>query len=64
MSKALVNHLKILNQDRMFPMFHEALNNIFGDQVEKRSFVSCFQLNWKLDPQNVPSMLPSAGFDI
>ena len=37
-STALINHLKQLNKDHKFPLLHETLNNIFGEQLNDESF--------------------------
>ena len=35
---ALIDHLKQLNKARKFPLLHETLNNIFGEQLNDESF--------------------------
>ena len=37
-STTLINHLKQLNKDHKFPLLHETLKNIFGEQLNDESF--------------------------
>ena len=37
-SIALINYLKQLNKDHKFPLLHETVNNIFGEQLNDESF--------------------------
>ena len=46
-STALINHLKQLNKDRKFPLLHETLNNIFGEQLNDESFTKWLHVSWK-----------------
>ena len=47
MTESLINNLKKLNKERKFPLFHETLNNIFGDNLENDEFLKW--LSGKLD---------------
>ena len=47
MTESLINNLKKLNKERKFPLFHETLNNIFGDNLENDKFLKW--LSGKLD---------------
>ena len=40
-STTLINHLKQLNKDCNFPLLHETLNNVFGEQLNDGSFTKC-----------------------
>ena len=49
-SDALMSQFKSLNKDKKFPMFHECLNNIFGDQLNNENFLEWLSPKLEIRP--------------